>query len=252
MFLTNTSTFVNVIWREGTKRPAFRFTEIHEADARSPINSFKKKKNTFSPELWQKESGFCSMSKIPDFSTHGDDWLYEEQCNIENTKPCYAPMKTSETQTRSPFGPLDSDFNLKFYVDEKQSENDAFSGNLFSDKRINVKSGRQESFDVFLNEEKDSSKMQFEESVSTGETKSVTLPAISSTLHQRNHSSSEHGAPINTLDSENNHSYSEESNVKTPEMTPGRNAALSPLRSEGGSSSVEMPQKVEEYVNSKE
>ncbi|KAI7727906.1 hypothetical protein M8C21_010195, partial [Ambrosia artemisiifolia] len=195
-------------------------------------------------------------NEIPDFSTPGDDWLFEEKCNTENKKPCYASMNTSETQMGSPFGPFDSDFNPKFYADEKPAEHDAFSGNLFSDENINVKSGHHELFDGVSKEEKDSPKMQFQESVSTGETKSVTLPAISRTRHQRNYSSSENGAPVNTLESENieseNHSYCEESNVKTPEMTPGPNAALSPLRSEGGSSSVEMPQKVEEYDVPKE
>ncbi|KAI3760345.1 hypothetical protein L1987_50739 [Smallanthus sonchifolius] len=244
----------HAVWREESKKPSFRFTERHEADFRSPINNFSKKQNTFTQELWQKESGICSRvhNKMPDFSTPGDDWLFEEQCNIENTKPHYASMNASETQTGSPFGLFDSDFNLKFYVDEKPSEHDAFSGNLFSCESINTKGGHQESFDGFFKEEKDLTKMQFQESVSTGENKSVTLPAISSTLHQRNHSSSENGAPVNALDSENTHSYSEESNVKTPEMPPGPNAALSPLQSEGGSSSVEMPQKVENYVVSKE
>ncbi|KAI3806240.1 hypothetical protein L1987_22139 [Smallanthus sonchifolius] len=253
-FVSEDSCLSHAVWREETKKPSFRFTERHEADFRGPINNFSKKQNTFIQELWQKESGIYSRmhNKMPDFSTPGDDWLFEEQCNIENTKPRYASMNSSETQTGSPFGPFDSDFNPKFYVDEKPSEHDAFSANLFSYESINVKGGHQESFDGFSKEEKDSSKMQFQESVSTGENKSVTLPAISSTLHQRNHSSSENGAPVNALDSENNHSYSEESNVKTPEMTPGPNAALSPLRSEGGSSSVEMPQKVENYVVSKE
>ncbi|XP_076940383.1 uncharacterized protein LOC143609537 [Bidens hawaiensis] len=250
MFRLNIFTFFIVVWREETKNPPFKFTErqklrTHKADFRSPVNNFSKKKNAFTEELWRKESGIYSRThnKMPDFSTPGEDWLFEEQCNLENSKPRYASVYTSETKTGSPFSPFDSDFNLKFHADEKSSEHDAFSGNLFSDESINVKSGRRESFDSFLKEEK--------ECVSTGETKSVTVPAISSTLHHGNNSSSENAGPTNTLESENNHGYSEESNVKTPEMTPGPNAALSPLRSEGGSSSVEMPQKVVEYDASK-
>ncbi|KAL8225090.1 hypothetical protein R6Q57_017647 [Mikania cordata] len=246
-------------WHEETNGPTFKFMErenlrTHEADIKSPMNNFRNKRNTFAQESWQKESGIFSRmhNKMQDFSTPGDDWLFEEQCNIENKKPCYTSINTSETQMASPFKPFDSDFNLKFYADEKPSEHDAFSGNLFSDESVNVKRGQQESFDSFFKEEKVSSKMQFQESVGTGETKSVTLPAISSTLQQKNYSTSENGGPVNTLDSGNNHSRSEESNVKSPEMTPIPNAALSPLCSEGGSSSVEMPQKVEEYDGLKE
>ncbi|KAL8261915.1 hypothetical protein R6Q59_025964 [Mikania micrantha] len=254
-----TQTFFNVAWHEETNGPTFKFTErenlrTHEADIKSPMNNFSNKRNTFAQESWEKESGICSRmhNKMQDFSTPGDDWLFEEQCNIENKKPCYTSINTSETQMASPFKPFDSDFKLKFYADEKPSGHDAFSGNLFSDESVNVKRGQQESFDSFFKEEKVSSKMQFQESVSTGETKSVTLPAISSTLQQRNYSTSENGGPVNTLDSGNNHSRSEESNVKSAQMTPIPNAALSPLRSEGGSSSVEMPQKVEEYDGLKE
>ncbi|KAK9065989.1 hypothetical protein SSX86_015391 [Deinandra increscens subsp. villosa] len=256
-FMSEDSCLSHSVWREETRKPAFKFTEgqklrAHEADFRSPLNNFSKKKNTFTQESWHTKSGICSRmhNKIPDFSTPGDDWLFEGQCNMENKKPRYASMNTSETRMTSLFGPLDSDFNPKFYVDEKQSEHDAFGGNLFSGESINVKSGHQEPFDGFFDEGKDSSKMQFQESVSTGETKSTTLPAISSTL-QRNYSSSENGAPVNVLDSEETHD-SDKSKVKTPEMTPGPNAALSPLRSEGGSSSVEMPQKVEVYDGLKE
>ncbi|KAJ0539457.1 hypothetical protein HanHA300_Chr08g0286481 [Helianthus annuus] len=256
-FVSEDSCLSHSVWHEETKKPSFRFTERHEADFICPIHNFAKKTNTFTQELWQKESGICSRmhNKIPEFSTPGDDWLFEEQRHTKNTKPCYASVNPLETQMDSSFRPFDSDFNPKFYADEKEkpSEHDAFSGNLFSDESIYVKTGRHESFSGNLyKEEKDSLKMQFQESVSTGETKSATPPAISSTLHQRNHSSSENGAPVNALESENDHSCSEESNVKTPEMTACPNAVLSPLRSDGGSSSVEMPQKVEEYDVSKE
>lgn len=94
--------------------------------------------------------------------------------------------------------------------------------------------------------------MKFQENVSTGENRSVTLSTISSTLHQSNYSSSTKETPMKVLDSEDNHSEFVESKVKTPEMNPGPNAALSPLRSDGGSSSVEMPQNLEEYGELKE
>lgn len=215
---------------------------------------------------------------MSDFSTPGDDWLFGERRNIENVKLGYASMNASETQKASPFGckswtedPFESGFNPKLYVNDKpsasRSEHDAFSDNFFSVKvasrqvspgqsspihpNINVECGHQESFDDLFKEEKDSPKIQL--SVSTGENKSITLPSIGSMLHQHedncnrsNYSSSTNGRPTNFSDSEDNHSHFEESKVKTPEISPGPNAVLSPVCSEGGSSSVEMPQKLED------
>ncbi|XP_024981518.1 uncharacterized protein LOC112518151 isoform X1 [Cynara cardunculus var. scolymus] len=277
----------HTVWHEGTKNLSFNSTEKrkirgHEADSRIPLDKFSTKKKTNTQEFcmkrlntWQQESVICSRTRnrMSGLSTPGDDWLFGDQCNIENVKLGYANMNASETQKASPFGckhwtedPFESGFNPELYVDDKpsalRSEHDAVSDNFFSVKvasqqvnpgpsspihpNINVECGHQESFDDLLKEEKDSPKIQL--SVSTRENKSIILPSISSMLHQHeenchqsNYSSSTNGGPTDFLDSEDNHSHFEESKVKTPEIAPGPDAVLSPVCSEGGSSSVEMP-----------
>ncbi|PWA84416.1 hypothetical protein CTI12_AA158840 [Artemisia annua] len=257
-FLSKDACTSPAVWREESKNPLFNTTErqkirVHEADYRSPVNKFSMKRNLF---------------RMSDFSSEGDDWLYEEQCNLENKKSGYASMNASKTRKSTPFSykhwteePLNSDFNLKYSADDKSSEHDAFSGNLFSDKvafcqkvspghsspiirNINEECGHPESYNDPLKEEQLSPKMQYQESVSTG-TQSATLPSVSSTFEQSNYSSSANGSQMNVVDSEDNQSQFEESKIKTPEMTPRPHAALSPLRSEGGSSSVAMPQEPE-------
>nr|XP_043638285.1 uncharacterized protein LOC122609298 [Erigeron canadensis] len=282
-FLSEDSCLSLSVWREGTINPSFngtvrRKTKGPEADFRRPVvDNICTKNNTCTEEFWQQESGISSRAcnMMSEFSTPGDDWIFEEQCNIKNVKPGYVPLNAFETQKSPPFGckhwaeeTFDQAFNPKVYGNEKsppsRSEQDAFSGNLFSvkdgfceqfspshsshiSKSNNVECGHQESFHGLFKEEKDSHTMQFQESVSTGENRSATLPAISSTLDQINYSSSTKETPMDVLESEDNHSQFEESKVKTPELNPRQNVVLSPLRSDGGSSSVEMPQTLEEF-----
>ncbi|KAJ9565117.1 hypothetical protein OSB04_001083, partial [Centaurea solstitialis] len=283
------SCFNRTVWHERCKNLSFncserRKTRGHEADSRSPYST---KKNTFTQDFctkrlntWEQESVICSgtWNRISDFSTPGDDWLYGERCNVDDVKLGYASRNASSTQKASPFGckrwtedPFESGFNPKVYVDDKlsasRSEHDAFSDNLISVKvvskqvssghssaihpDINVECGHQESFDGLFKEVKGSATIQL--SVSSGENKSVTVPSVSSMLHQHeenhrqsNYSSPTNGRSINFLGSEDNQSHFEESKVKTPEISPGPNAVLSPVCSEGGSSSVEMPLKLED------
>lgn len=229
------------VWHEGTKNPSFNSTQRqkirrHAADSSTKNNTFCTK----SPNIWQQESiiGSGIRNKMSD----GDDWLFEE-----TTKVSHFDCKR---WTEEPF---DSDLNPKFHYSDSGSKHDAFSGNFYSDKvpfcqqvtpgssspvlpNINPDHGHQEPFDGLFKEEKDDSNIQFQKSVSTRGSESVTLPAVSSRLHQ--HQNNSH---------QSNHSSSknEESQVKTPDMTPAPNAVPSPGRSEGGSSSVEMPQKLQ-------
>ncbi|XP_042754211.1 uncharacterized protein LOC111876526 isoform X3 [Lactuca sativa] len=223
-------------WREGTNNPSSNFRR-HATDSRSP---FSMKSNTFSGGFGMKGN----INIMSDFSTHRrDDWLFEERCNTESYD---GSIKASETPNPKAFHKhwaeelFDSDFNLKFCVDEH-------GGNFFSDEVAfsqQVSPVKEEyGHDDLFNEEKDDSVIQLQKSASTRESESVTLPAVTSTFHQHienshdsNYSSSKNGTPINNLESE-------ESQVKTPEIeiTPAPNAVLSPEPSEGGSSSVEMP-----------
>nr|GEV75035.1 hypothetical protein [Tanacetum cinerariifolium] len=257
-FLSKDACISPAVWCEESKNLPFNSTErqkirVHEADYRSPVNKFSMKRNSF---------------RMSDFSSAGDDWLYGEQCNLENKKSDYASMNASKTRKPTPFSykhwteePLDSDFNPKYSADYKSSEHDAFNDNLFSNKvafcqqvspghsspiirNINEECGHHESYNDPLKEENISPKIQYQESVSTG-TQSATLPSVSSTLDQSNYSSSANVSPVNVIDSEDNQSQFDESKIRTPEMTPRPHAALSPLRSEGGSSSVAMPHEPE-------
>ncbi|XP_071717038.1 uncharacterized protein [Rutidosis leptorrhynchoides] len=263
----------SAVWHERVMDTSFNDIEIQKTRApvgvsRKPaVNKFSTKRSTFDQEFGQQESGFFSgtRNRMPDFPTSDDVWMFGEQFNSETV---------SVTKQESPFDnkhwteePFDPDFYPKVYVDDKQSssrsDHDAFSGNLFSPKvafshqvspihsshiikSTDVECFHQESFNSDFKKE-DFSTINFQESVSTGENRSLTLPAISSTLHQSNYSSSTKETPMNVLDSEDSHSQFEESKVKTPEITPGTNVALSPLRSDGGSSSVAMPQNLEEH-----
>ncbi|KAI3507975.1 hypothetical protein L1887_22973 [Cichorium endivia] len=232
-FMTSDMTRCNPEFREMTH--CSDWPSFAREDARDHLHLSSE--DSFSPNIWQEESmiGSGIRNKMSD----GDDWLFEETKRASH----FDCKRWSEE-------PFDSDFNPKLYVSDSGSKHDAFSGNFYSDKapfcqqlspgnsspvlpNINVEHGHQEPFDGVFNEEKDDSNIQFQKSVSTRESESVTLPAVSSRLHQ--HQNNSH---------QSNHSSSknEESQVKTPDIP---NAVPSPGRSEGGSSSVEMPQNLQ-------